>query len=303
MPEAQRASMATAVGTAFLEFRDRIPTLEVDRATLARRQEQIYACLRKHVALTQPGLLPVGSYLRGTDVAPGATVDLFATLDFGRHRALYQPEQPGLVLDLVCSALAEHLDEGQVSLRPDGQAVRICFEDLGIDLIPAFPKLGGAYMIPNAEVGQWTAADTRRYEAIMIRANAHLGGMLKPAIRMLKVWNRRHGSVFKGFHLEVIVLNALHTFYPDCNYAAAMRQVFSLLAFVMQYPTRDPAGVGEPIDSYLDARGRRRQAVELSEQAFQMAKEATGTARWLLGQRRSITLWHELFGEPFPAYG
>src|SRR3712207_7577020 len=74
MSEAQRASMATAVGTAFLEFRDRIPTLEVDRATVARRQEQIYACLRKHVALTQPGLLPVGSYLRGTDVAPGATV-------------------------------------------------------------------------------------------------------------------------------------------------------------------------------------------------------------------------------------
>lgn len=295
--------MATAVGTAFLEFRDRIPILHLDPAVVARRQEQVQASLGKRVALTQPGLFRAGSQPRGTGVAPGAAVDLFATLDYGRHRALYQPDRPDLVLEFVRDALVDYLEEARVGLRPDGQAVAISFEDVAFDLIPAFPKLGGAYMIPDAEVGRWTASDTRRYEAIMTRANAHLAGMLKPTVRMLKIWNRGHGCLFKGFHLEVMALNALHTFYPDCNYAAAMRQVFSLLAFVMQYPTRDPAGVGEPIDGYLDVRGRRAEAVALCAQSQSLAREAEGAARWRLSQRQAITLWHELFGDYFPAYG
>jgi hypothetical protein len=294
--------MATAVGTAFLEFRDQIRTLTVPPETVARRQELLHAVLRKRVALTAPGLFLAGSQPRGTEVAPGAAIDLFATLDFGRHRALYQPDRPELVLDFVCGALAEYLDEARVFRRPDGQAVSIRFDDVDFDLTPAFPKHGGAYMIPNAEVGHWTAVDPRRYEAIMVRANAHLAGMLKPVVRMLKTWNRHHGGLFKGFHLEVMVLNALHTYYPDCNYAGAVRQVFSLLAFVMQYPTRDPVGVGEAVDTYLDVRASRQRAVALSQEAFEKAREAEEAGHRLLGQRHAFGLWRELFGADFPAY-
>jgi hypothetical protein len=295
--------MATAVGTAFLEFRQRIPTLRIDHATIEQRQALLRACLNKHIALTAPGLFLAGSQPRGTEIAPGATVDLFATLDFGRHRTLYKPDDPAIVLRFVCGALSEHLEDACVGLRPDGQAVSVAFDDITFDIIPAFPKLGGAYMIPNAEVGEWTASDTRRYEAIMTRANAHLAGMLKPAVRMLKVWNRQHDHVFKGYHLEVLALNALHTFYPDCNYAAAMRQAFSLLAFVMQYPTRDPVGVGEPVDSYLDVRARRQEAVRLADDAYRLAREAEMAARRDSGQSYAIYLWRELFGDCFPAYG
>lgn len=295
--------MATAVGSAFLEFRERIPTLEVPSATVAERQEMVRACLAKHVALTMPGLFLTGSQPRGTEIAPGSAIDLFATLDFGRHRALFKPDQPELVLNLVFTALDAYLNEARVSLRPDGQAVSIRFDEVDFDLTPAFPKHGGAYMIPNAEVGHWTAVDTRRYEMIMVRANAHLAGMVKPVVRMLKIWNRVHGNIFKGFHLEVLVLNALHTYYPDCNYASAVRQVFSLLAFIMQYPTRDPAGVGEAVDTYLDVRARRQDAVALSKEAYRLAQEAEQAARRILGQQQAINLWGELFGEHYPAYG
>ncbi|MCC6626364.1 MAG: hypothetical protein IT340_03060 [Chloroflexi bacterium] len=294
--------MATAVGTAFLEFREHIRTLEVPAATVERRRELVRASLSKRVALTAPGLFLAGSQPRGTEVAPGAAIDLFATLDYGRHRPLYQPDRPDLVLDFVADALAEYLPEGDVSRRADGQAVHICFDDVDFDLTPAFPKHGGAYMIPNAEVGHWTAVDTRRYEAIMTRANAHLAGMLKPVVRMLKIWNRGHGELFKGYHLEVMALNALHTYYPDCNYAGAIRQAFSLLAFVMQYPTRDPVGVGEAVDAYLDVRARRRQAMALCENAYQQAREAEAAGRRTLGQGHAIGLWRDLFGTEFPAY-
>jgi hypothetical protein len=259
--------------------------------------------LAKHVALTLPGLFLAGSQPRGTEVAPDTAIDLFATLDFGRHRALYKPDQPELVLNFVYKALDAYLEAAQVSLRPDGQAVSIHFDEVDFDLTPAFPKHGGAYMIPNAEVGYWTAVDTRRYEQIMVRANAHLAGMIKPVVRMLKIWNRAHGNIFKGFHLEVLVLNALHTYYPDCNYASAVRQVFSLLAFVMQYPTRDPAGVGEAVDTYLDVRANRQQAVALSKEAYRLALEAEQSTRRLVGQQRAISLWGELFGAYYPAYG
>lgn len=294
--------MVRAVGTAFLEFRDRIRTLETPPATVERRRELVRASLSKRVALTAPGLLLVGSQPRGTEIAPGAAIDLLATLDFGRHRPLYQPDRPELVLDYVCGVLTEYLPEGTAARRADGQAVSIRFDDLDIDLIPAFPKHGGAFMIPNAEVGHWAAIDPRRYDLIMTRANAHLAGMLKPVVRMLKIWNRHHGQLFKGFHLEVLALNALHTYYPDCNYASAVRQVFSLLAFVMQYPTRDPVGVGEAVDIYLDVRSRRRAAIVLCEAAFEQAREAEQAGRRALGQRQAFGLWQELFGAEFPAY-
>jgi hypothetical protein len=294
--------MATAVGTAFLEFRDSIRTLTIPPEVVARRQEAVRLSLGKRVALTSPGLFTAGSHPRGTEIAPGATIDLFATLDFGRHRPLYQPDRPELVLDFVCNALHEYLDEARVFRRADGQAVSIRFDDIDFDLTPAFPKHGGAYMIPNAEVGHWTAVDPRRYEAIMVRANAHLAGMLKPIVRMLKTWNRHHGQLFKGYHLEVMALNALHTYYPDCNYASAVRQVFSLLAFVMQYPTRDPVGVGEAVDSYLDVRARRREAMALCEAAYDQAREAEQAGHRPLGQPHAFGLWRELFGADFPAY-
>lgn len=295
--------MATAVGTAFLEFRERIRTLELPVEVVSQHQEMVRACLRKHVALTPPGLFVAGSLPRGTEIMPGATIDLFATLDFGRHRALYQPDQPRLILEHVCRTLTEHLPDGRISVRPDGQAVRVVFPEVTFDLVPAFPKFGGAYVIPNAEVGHWTAVDTRRYEIIMARANAHLGGMLKPIVRMLKIWNNREGQIFKGFHLEVMALNALHTYYPDCNYASAMRQVFALLSFVMQYPTRDPAGVGEAVDTYLDVRERRRDAVSLASRAYRMAAEADSLSHADASQRQALALWRDLFGEEFPAYG
>lgn len=259
--------------------------------------------LNKRVALTAPGLFLAGSQPRGTEVGPSTAIDLFATLDFGRHRNLYRPDQPSLMLDYVHEALAEHLPEGDVSVRADGQAVTIRFAELSFDLTPAFPKHGGAYMIPCGEVGHWMAVDPRRYEAIVVRANAHLAGMFKPIVRMLKMWNHLNGGIFKGFHLEVMALNALHTYYPDCNYASAVRQVFSLLAFVMEYPTRDPAGVGDAVDAYLDVRDRRQEAVKLSHQAYEQAREAEAAAHFILGQRRAITLWRELFGERYPAYG
>lgn len=295
--------MTTAVGTAFLEFRDHIQTLDVAETTINHRQAMVRAALNKRVALTAPGLFLTGSQPRATEVAPGATIDLFATLDYGRHRQIYRPDQPQLVLDLVQGTLVEYLEEATVKPRADGQAISVHFDDVDFDLTPAFPKHGGAYLIPNGEIGNWTAVDTRRYEAIMIRANAHLAGMLKPIVRMLKTWNRRNGSLFKGFHLEVLALNALHTYYPDCNYASAVRQVFSLLAFVMQYPTRDPAGVGEAIDTYLDVREAREQAVTLCERAYSTAREAAQASHDYFGQRHAMGLWRELFGEQYPEYG
>jgi hypothetical protein len=294
--------MATAVGSAFLEFRDQIRTLDVSQATVERRQSLVRTSLSKRVALTAPGLFLAGSMPRGTEVAPGAAIDLFATLDFGRHRSLYQPDRPQLILDFVAAALDDYLPEGEVSRRADGQAIRIRFEDVDFDLTPAFPKHGGAYMIPNAEVGHWTAVDTSRYEIIMARANAHLAGMLKPVVRMLKIWNRSHGNLFKGYHLEVMTLNALHTYYPDCNYASALRQVFSLLAFVMQYPTRDPVGVGEAVDVYLDVRARRQEAIALCQAAYRQACEADEAGHRPLGQRHAFGVWRDMFGTEFPAY-
>jgi hypothetical protein len=61
--------------------------------------------------------------------------------------------------------------------------------------------------------------------------------------------------------------------------------------------------VGEAVDTYLDVRALRQQAVVICEAAHRAAQEAERASRWALGQQRAITLWRDLFGEDYPAYG
>lgn len=80
-------------------------------------------------------------------------------------------------------------------------AVCIRMAHLTFELVPALPAFFHDYKIPTSQ-GEWKGANPKGLEKKLIQRNQECGGMLKPAIRLAKLWNTHAGHVFGSFDLE-----------------------------------------------------------------------------------------------------
>lgn len=80
-------------------------------------------------------------------------------------------------------------------------AVCIRMAHVTFELVPALPAFFNDYKIPTSQ-GEWKGANPRGLEKDLARRNQQFSGMLKPAIRLAKLWNTQAGHVFGSFDLE-----------------------------------------------------------------------------------------------------
>ena len=80
-------------------------------------------------------------------------------------------------------------------------AVSIRMAHITFELVPALPAFFNDYKIPTSE-GEWKGANPKGLEKDLARRNQACQGMLKPAIRLAKLWNTHCGHVFSSFDLE-----------------------------------------------------------------------------------------------------
>lgn len=86
-------------------------------------------------------------------------------------------------------------------VRQSTPAVSIRMAHLTFELVPALPAILNDYKIPTSE-GEWKGANPRGLEKALARRNQACQAMLKPAIRLAKLWNTHNGHVFSSFDLE-----------------------------------------------------------------------------------------------------
>lgn len=86
-------------------------------------------------------------------------------------------------------------------VRQSTPAVSIRMAHLTFELVPAIPAFFNAYKIPTSE-GDWKGANPKGLEKELAGRNQACHGMLKPAIRLAKLWNTHSGHVFSSFDLE-----------------------------------------------------------------------------------------------------
>jgi len=73
----------------------------------------------------------------------GPLKDADLDIDMVLHPSYYADNSPANLLAKVRDALKQ-------TCSPNGQAVRITFADFKADVVPAFHRQGGGYLIPNA---------------------------------------------------------------------------------------------------------------------------------------------------------
>jgi hypothetical protein len=222
-----------------------------------------------------------------------ADVDLFCILD----PAYYAPSGQAALLEWVRNVLRETYTKTP-SISPSGQAVTIRFQDFAVEVVPAFYRKGGGFLIPSANEGRWIESDPKVHEEFMAQANASHGGKLVPLIKMIKAWNRNAGGRLQSFYVELMVESILRGL-RIVNYPSAAAYVLAHAQERVRFKMLDPAGLDEgQVNGII--RGGVSDAASAVSAAYHLALEAE-RLRLANQDARAKELWRRVFGDPFPA--
>lgn len=287
--------MATTIATSFAKFRQNLEVTDLQGSTLSTRQQAVRTAIEKDFSVLKSFL--TGSYRRSTLIAPlkEADVDIFIILD----PAYYKAGGHAALLDKVRATLLKTYTKTPKISR-NGHAVTITFTDFVVDVVPAFIRQGGGYLIPDSIGKRWISTDPTIHVTLMSNQNSAHNGDLVPVVKMIKRWNREIGRSFRAFYLELIAIEIFHNVTMS-NDPSAVRYFFDHARSRVKTKAVDPAGFGDQINGLASA-SSVNVAIKRVELAYGRAVKAEQFASaGKIGD--AVAEWQKIFGSYFPSYG
>lgn len=287
--------MANTIIASFEQLRQNLEITNLQRSTVSTRQQNVRDVVAARLDVLDSFL--TGSYARATMIAPlaEADVDIFVVVD----PKYYAADGQARLLEAVRQALLKTYTRTPKISR-NGQAVTVTFTDFVVDVVPAFYRSGGGYLIPNSSQGIWIETDPKVHVDLMASENAAHSGDLVPLVKMVKGWNKNIGDAFVSFYLELIAIKLLKN-VTISDFPSGMRYFFDKGREAIKYKAIDPAGYGSQVNGLRNA-ATVAQAMTRFELALERALRAEERARvGRIGE--AVAEWIKIFGERFPAYG
>lgn len=292
--------MATTIPAAFQKFKENLEITELQASTVSTRQTNVREVVEAGLEVLDSFL--AGSYSRSTMIAPlkKADVDIFMVLD-AKYWNNYNGQNGGQagLLDLVKRTLKKTYTTPDISRN--GQAVTIRFSDFIVDVVPAFNRQGGGFLIPNSVSQTWISTDPKKHISLITESNKAHNNDLVPLVKMIKAWNRSNGDFFNSFHLEVMALEILNN-VTISNFPSGLRYFFDKGREVVKKQNADPAGYGGDVGAYINSQQKITEAVGKFELAYSRALKAEDAAR-RNNIEVAIDYWKKIGGDYFPSYG
>lgn len=289
--------MATTVKQGFEILRSNLEITDLQEKTVSSRQQRVRNAVEAELTVLDSFL--TGSYSRHTMIAPlsEADIDVFIVL----HPSYYKADGQAVLLDKVKRVLRKTYPN-TLKVSRNGQAVTITFADFMVDVVPAFHRRGGGYLIPSTYgSGKWIATDPKKHVEISSKANAVHNGNLVPLVKMIKCWNRTIQRFFGSFHLEVLTWSIFRD-VPFSDYPSGMRTFFQKGSQLISKTCPDPAGYSDDVGFYIDTREKIEAAVSKFKTAYERAcKAETYNTQGKI--EAAVNEWRKIFGDSFPAYG
>lgn len=294
--------MATTIAQAFTILKQNLEITDLQASTVSTRQASVRKVMDAGMTVLDSFL--TGSYSRSTMIAPlkEADIDILVVLNskyFHQYDANASGPQIGL-LDAVRRVLLKTYTKTP-DISRNGQAVTIRFDDFLVDVVPAFNRQGGGYLIPNTISRSWIATDPKQHVELMTAANKVHNGQLVPLVKMIKAWNKAHSKFFRSFHLEVLAMDLLSG-VTISDFPSGLRYFFDKARAAITQKNLDPSGYGGDVGSYINTRESIDEAVKKLQTAYEAclrAEEAAARGRI----REAMELWARIIGDYFPAYG
>lgn len=283
--------MPFLVDTAFRQYHDAIK-LSRDHHLIANKRRDWLAS-RLGASMTLLDTKSIGSVPRYTALAGHADLDFLAVLHWGDH---IKDRSPATVLNNVKTALGENAK----SIRRNGQAVTVTFESWpSIDVVPASKNTNSDgtvnhYKIPDMNRGEWLISRPVKHGNAISDLAKGGSSVARPAIRMIKDWNRRQTPRMQSYHIEAI---ATQVSVDWSEYSWSLYRWFEAAAEATWFCWYEE----ENVSNYLSASQKSSVKSNLE------AAKAIALQGWLADDRgdheAAIGHWKRLFGHKFPAYG
>ena len=288
--------MAKTIWESFRELKANLEITELQQSTVSTRQQNVRKAVENELDVLDSFL--TGSYSRHTMIAPlkEADIDVFVVLD----PSYYQKDGQANLIDKLKRVLKKTYPQTS-GISRNGQAVTIQFTDIIVDVVPAFYRKTGGYLIPNSVGQTWISTDSKKHIEIMTSANKAHNGDLVPLIKMIKAWNRNINRYFNSFHLEVLALQIFDE-VTISDFPSAMRYFFYKGRNLITKENPDPAGYGGNVGYYLNTEDKINAAVSRFTTAYNRALKAEryeSDGDTVL----AIEEWKKIFGNYFPSYG
>ncbi|AVH74486.1 CBASS oligonucleotide cyclase [Nostoc sp. 'Lobaria pulmonaria (5183) cyanobiont'] len=289
--------MPKTISQGFNKLRENLEITYLQETTVSTRQNNVREAVEKEIIVLNSFL--TGSYKRSTMIAPlsDADIDIFVVL----HPQYYSNiNSPSYLLDKVKFILKKTYPNTPKISR-NGQAVTINFSEFQVDVVPAFCRQGGGYLIPNSVLVEWISTDPKKHIEIWSAANTSHNYKLVPLIKMIKGWNKKHGRLLNSFHLENLVIQILNNVQIS-DFPSGVRYIFDKARERVKLPVIDPAGYGGNIAAYLNKQNQIDHVVNKFETAYTAARQAEILAEY--GKiEEAYKQWRIIFDNYFPTYG
>lgn len=286
--------MATTISSGFAKLRDNLEITDLQTATVSTRQQNVRTAVDRGMSVLDDFL--TGSYRRNTMIAPlkGADVDVFVVLNSSHFT---QHGQQQLLADTK-AALRKTYRTPDIS--PNGQAVTIVFDDFRVDVVPAFHRKGGGYLIPDSQRAAWIATDPKLHLEIWTEHNRVHDADLVPMIKILKGWNKSR-SLLRSFHLECLAVSIFANIRID-DFPSGARFFFDKARDMVKYKLPDPAGYNDDVATYISTDQQITAIADRLNWAYATALEAEQLAANFRVEA-AFQRWQKIFAGYFPAYG
>jgi Second Messenger Oligonucleotide or Dinucleotide Synthetase domain len=280
------------IDDAFANLRHNLEITPTESDTAVRRHHGIRDYVKSRWDLEDDFL--TGSYRRDTKTKKLKDIDIFVVIDKDGPQGGYLAKPPGEVL----RALEDLLRDRWPDASRDGMAVVIHYgmddDVISIDVVPAFDRKGGGYLIPNPSAGDWIATNPKRHHELSIAKNEDCGGKFVPFVKMIKGINRELGEpVSPSFLLEVMAQSLVKP--PFGRYQDELALFLATATEQLDQEWPDPAGLGGDVNTVMSP------AQELAAQAVLRSAQVTAERAIDLeddGQERAAyDEWKKLFGD------
>ncbi len=285
--------MATTISSSFQKLKENLEITGLQKNTVSTRQENVRDVVVGEMDVLDSFL--TGSYSRSTMISPlsEADIDIFIILD----PKYYESNGQASLLDKVKRALLKTYTKTPKISR-NGQAVTITFTDFIVDVVPAFNRKGGGFLIPNSVQNTWIETNPKIHVDVMTSENSSHNGDLVPIVKMIKGWNKNINNDFVSFYLELLAIKIFKNITIS-DFPSGMRFFFDKGREGIKYKVHDPVEYGGQINGL-----RNCKTVDDAVNRFETAYNRTIKAEQYAKNdniENAVDEWRKIFGDYFPA--
>lgn len=244
--------------------------------TIEERREGVEEILQDELDIVDSH--QYGSHSRGTMTGPideDSDADVMFVLSDKEGRE-YMNNANGArnVLRKVKRAIENNPRYANTEVSIDRNVVAIKYDDVTMEVTPAFRENDGGYHIPDTyqEGRSWVRTNPRQYKNMFQASNEARGGRVQKLARIAKDYNDRSGKPVSSYHAEVMAYQYARSQPKDEPMDKLIDGFFERLPSKVRQGTKEPV-YGDRIDANM-SREKKRKAIEASRKARKHIRRA-----------------------------